>query len=267
MLVLGLVLAALIGLSLGTLGGGGSTLTVPIFVYVMGFEAKRAIAMSFPVVGGTSLVGALSHWRHGNVRWRTAFIFGAGAMIASFGSARLLAPLLSGETQLLLLGAVMLVAAISMFRNAGGRRVPESAGTDPVLSLPLLALTALGVGSLTGLLGVGGGFLIVPALALLAHMPIKQAVGTSLVIISMNTFSAYLGYTGTVDVPWGFVAAFTAIAVLGILAGTRLVRAATPAQLKRAFAIFLLVVGAFVFYQNRAVFHRAEPAGGVMRTH
>jgi len=267
MLVLGLALAALIGLSLGTLGGGGSTLTVPVFVYVLGFEAKRAIAMSFPVVGGTSLVGALSHWRHGNVRWRMAFIFGIVAMAASFGSAHLLAPLLTGQMQLLLLGAVMLVAATSMFRNAGGRRAPgASIGNSPV-SLPLLALTALGVGILTGLLGIGGGFLIVPALALLARMPIKQAVGTSLVIISMNTFSAYLGYAGKVDIPWGFVAGFTAIAVLGILAGTRLVRAATPAQLKRAFAIFLLVVGAFVFYQNRAVFHRAATQSAVERTH
>lgn len=267
MLPLGMALAALIGLSLGTLGGGGSTLTVPIFVYVMGFEAKRAIAMSFPVVGGTSLVGALSHWRHGNVRWRTAFIFGIVAMVASFASAHLLAPLLAGETQLLLLGAVMLVAAISMFRNAGGRRELADAAEDATLSWPLLSGTAIVVGMLTGLLGVGGGFLIVPALALLAHMPIKPAVGTSLVIIAMNTLSGYLGYAGTVDVPWGFVLGFTAIAVVGILVGTRVVHAATPAQLKRAFAIFLLLVGAFVLYQNRAVFHRAPVRGAVQQAH
>jgi len=266
MLLLGFILAALIGLSLGTLGGGGSTLTVPIFVYVMGFEAKRAIAMSFPVVGGTSLIGALSHWRHGNVRWRTALIFGVVAMVGAFGSAHLVAPLLTGEAQLLLLGAVMLVAAVSMFRNAGGRKAPAP-GAAPSLSLPLLMLTALGVGMLTGILGVGGGFLIVPALALLARVPIKEAVGTSLVIISMNTGSAYLGYAGKVDMPWGVVLAFTMIAILGILVGTRLVHAATPAQLKRAFAIFLLAVGGFVFYQNRAVFARTSPSSAVERAH
>lgn len=266
MLLLGFALAALIGLSLGTLGGGGSTLTVPIFVYVMGFEAKRAIAMSFPVVGGTSLVGALSHWRHGNVRWRTALVFGVVAMIGAFGSAHLIAPRLTGETQLLLLGTVMLIAAISMFRNAGGRRAPD-AEAPPSLSLPLLMLTALGVGMLTGILGVGGGFLIVPALALLARVPIKEAVGTSLVIISMNTGSAYLGSVGKVDVPWNVVLVFTTIAILGIFAGTRLVHAATPAQLKRAFAIFLLAVGGFVFYQNRAVFHRIPSPSAVERAH
>ncbi len=262
MLLAGFILAAFIGLSLGTLGGGGSTLTVPIFVYVMGFEAKRAIAMSFPVVGGTSLVGALSHWRHGNVRWRTALVFGVVAMAGAFGSAHLIAPLLTGETQLLLLGAVMLIAAISMFRNAGGRQAPES-DAPRSLSLPLLMLTALGVGMLTGILGIGGGFLIVPALALLARVPIKEAVGTSLVIISMNTGSAYLGYVGKVDVPWNVVLVFTAIAILGIFAGTRLVHAATPAQLKRAFAIFLLAVGGFVFYQNRAVFLRTPLSSAV----
>jgi uncharacterized membrane protein YfcA len=266
MLLAGFILAALIGLSLGTLGGGGSTLTVPIFVYVMGFEAKRAIAMSFPVVGGTSLVGALSHWRHGNVRWRTALVFGIVAMVGAFGSAHLIAPRLTGETQLLLLGGVMLVAAVSMFRNAGGRKVPD-AEAPASLSLPLLMLTALGVGMLTGILGIGGGFLIVPALALLARVPIKEAVGTSLVIISMNTGSAYLGYVGKVDIPWGVVLAFTAIAILGILAGTRLVRAATPAQLKRAFAIFLLAVGGFVFYENRAVFERTSPSSAVEQAH
>lgn len=266
MLLLGFALAALIGLSLGTLGGGGSTLTVPIFVYVMGFEAKVAIAMSFPVVGGTSLVGALSHWRHGNVRWRMALVFGADAMLGAFGSAHLLAPLLTGETQLLLLGAVMLLAAISMFRNAGGRRAVEPHDAPP-LSLPLLLLTAMGVGILTGLLGIGGGFLIVPALALLARVPIKEAVGTSLVIIAMNTTSGYLGYAGKVDIPWGVVFAFTLIAILGILAGTRLVHAATPVQLKRAFAIFLLAVGGFVFYQNRAVFQRSPLSSAIEQAH
>ena len=257
MLLLGLALAALIGLSLATLGGGGSTLTVPIFVYVLGFEAKRAIAMSFPVVGGTSLAGALSHWRHGNVRWKTAFVFGIIAMVGSYLSARHLAPLIRGEAQLLLLGLVMLVAAVSMIRNAAGRRA--AGPTASPVSLPLLAATALGVGTLTGLLGIGGGFLIVPALALLARVPMKQAVGTSLVVITMNTASGFLGSAGHADIPWGFVAGFTAVAVTGIVAGTQLVRVASPAQLKRGFAVFLLLVGGFVFFQNRAVFRHAAP--------
>src|SRR5688572_22650780 len=173
MTALGLVLAALIGLSLGMLGGGGSTLTVPVFVYVLGFDPKSAIAMSLPVVGAASLVGAASHWRAGQVQVKTALLFGLVAMAGSFLSARLLAPRVSGGLQLALLAIVMLAAAVSMFRNAGGRRQAEGSSARPA-SPPILAAVALAVGTLTGLVGIGGGFLIVPALVLLARVPMKE---------------------------------------------------------------------------------------------
>jgi uncharacterized membrane protein YfcA len=250
MTALGLALAALIGLSLGMLGGGGSTLTVPVFVYVLGFDPKSAIAMSLPVVGAASLVGAASHWRAGQVQLKTALLFGLVAMAGSFLSARLLAPRVSGGLQLALLAIVMLAAAASMFRNAGGPRRAEGAAARPP-SVPILAVVALGVGTLTGLVGIGGGFLIVPALVLLARVPMKEAVGTSLLVIAMNTFSGYLGYAAHTRVPWGFLAGFTAVAIVGILGGTHLTRFVSQAQLKRAFAVFLLCVGAFILYQNR----------------
>jgi uncharacterized protein len=248
--ILGFALAALIGLSLGLLGGGGSTLTVPVFVYVLGFDPKDAIAMSLPVVGATSLVGAASHWRSGNVRVKTALVFGAVAMVGSYGAARFLAPLMSGALQLALLAIVMLAAAISMFRSAGRGRSTAGDGDRP-LALPLLGLVALLVGAMTGIVGIGGGFLIVPALVLLARVPIKEAIGTSLLVIAMNTASGYVGYAGRTTMAWGFLAGFTLIAIGGILAGARLVQYVSQAQLKRAFAVFLIAVGAFVLIQNR----------------
>ena len=255
--LLGFALAALVGLSLGLLGGGGSTLAVPILVYVLGFGAKTAIAMSLPIVGTTSLVGALGHWRSGNVRIRTALIFGLAAMGGAFSGARL-ASFMSGSVQLTILGVVMLVAAVAMFRGGIRAGVPRQTPSNPAL-VPLL-VTAVGVGALTGIVGIGGGFLIVPALVLLAGLPMKQAVGTSLIVIAMNSFSGLAGYLGRVAVPWGFTAAFTGIAILGIVAGTALVRFASQDQLRRAFAVFLVGVGLFTLYQNREVFSTAGTA-------
>lgn len=253
---LGFILAGLIGLSLGLLGGGGSILTVPIFVYVMGFGAKQAIAMSLPVVGATSLVGAAGHWRAGNVRLRTALFFGLIAMAGSYAGARL-AVFVSGAAQLALLGVVMLAAAISMFRSGRQGRAEQDfiqeRRTGQRLSFPILVAVGLAVGILTGLVGIGGGFLIVPALVVLAKVPMKQAVGTSLLVIAMNSASGFLGYFGSVEIPWGLMALFTSIAVAGILVGTHLIRFVSQSVLKRAFAIFLVVLGVLILYQNRGV--------------
>jgi uncharacterized protein len=254
MTLLGFLLAALIGVILGLLGAGGSILTVPVLVYVLGFAAKPAIAMSLPIVGTTSLVGALRHWRSGNVQLRTAIPFGLIAMVGSYTGARL-AGFISGGAQLALLGLAMVGAAISMLR--GARVAPDAAAMAPSVtrrSLGVLAATGLGIGLLTGIVGIGGGFLIVPALVVLARVPMKQAVGTSLVVIAMNTASGALGYAGQFDFPWPFVIAFTAIAVIGILVGTRMVRFVSQGALRRAFAVFLVALGVLILYQNRATF-------------
>lgn len=250
---IGLLLASVIGLSLGLLGGGGSILTVPIFVYVLGYAAKPAIAMSLPVVGATSLVGALGHWRAGNVDLRQAFSFGIVAMVGAYAGARV-AVLVSGVVQLTLLAIVMLGAAISMLRQTAARPTSVSAVDAEPVSRWLVLVVGLGVGMLTGLVGIGGGFLIVPALVLGARLPMKQAAGTSLVVIALNSLSGFAGYVGQVDVPWRFVAMFTAVAISGILAGMYLVRFVSQRALKRAFAIFLLVMSGVILYQNRGVF-------------
>ena len=260
MVVIGYALAALVGLSLGLLGGGGSILTVPIFVYVLGYDAKLAIAMSLPVIGVTSLVGAASHWRAGNVNIRTAVTFGLVAMVGAYGGAQL-ARLMDGAVQLALLAGIMLIAAVMMYRS--GRLTPslaaDPAGAQhrrPVLLVPV----ALAVGVITGVVGIGGGFLVVPALVLLARAPMTQAVGTSLLVIAMNSAAGFAGYVGQVEVPWAFMMAFTGIAVTGILAGTYLVRYVSPRALKQAFALFLIVMGSFMLYRNRAAFMRNADA-------
>jgi uncharacterized membrane protein YfcA len=245
MLAVGLALAALIGVALGLLGGGGSILTVPVLVYVLGVAPKPAIAMSLPVVGITSLISAGMHWRRGNVRVPTAITFGLLAMVGAFAGAKL-AVFLSGGAQLMLLSVVMLAAAASMLR--GSRR--EADASAPA-RLTRLVPVALGVGVLTGLVGIGGGFLVVPALVLLARVPMRQAVGTSLLVIAMNSASGFVGYLGSVNVDWNFLTGFTGTAIAGALVGTAVVSRVPQAALKRGFAVFLLVIGGFVLYKNR----------------
>jgi len=250
--MIGYVLALAIGLSLGTLGGGGSILTVPIFVYVMGYTAKQGIAMSLVVVGATSLVGAFRHWRAGNFDVRAAIVFGVLAM----GGARLgaeIARLLPGIVQLALLGIVMLVAAALMLRRREESAVVPARSAGLVSSAAATAGVGLGVGILTGLVGTGGGFLFVPALVLLARLPMKTAVGTSLFVITLSTAAGAFGYRGQAAVPWGVVALFTLIAIVGIFIGTRLLRFVSQQALRRAFAYFLFGMAGFVLYQNRAV--------------
>ena len=267
MALLGLPLAALIGLSLGLLGGGGSILAVPVLVYVAGFDPKQGIAMGLAVVGVTSLAGAVGHARRGNVSFRAAAIFGGVAMVGTFGGAKL-AAFMSGGVQLALFGATMLVAAVAMLRSgrrARAAKIPEA--PRPPASFPILAAAALGVGVLTGVAGVGGGFLVVPALALLAGLPMHRAVGTSLAVIAFNSLTGFVGYLGQVDVPWAYLGAFVSIAVGGSVAGAWLSRFFSQAALKSSFSALLLVMGALVLVANRDVLlgavqtaHAAEPA-------
>ena len=249
-LALAALFAAAIGLTLGLIGGGGSILTVPVFAYVLGYPAKDAIAMALPEVGVTSLVGVVGHWRAGNVNARVAMAFGLVAMLGSFGGAQL-ARMLSGAVQLTLLGAVMIVAALSMLRVAP--RGDEPHETVKPQSFILIGAVGLGVGMLTGLVGIGGGFIIVPALVLIVGVPIRNAIGTSLAVIAMNSLSGFLGYVGQAAFDWRAIGLFTIITVAGILVGTRIGAFVRAARLKQGFAIFLLVVATYILYQNRGV--------------
>lgn len=257
--MIGFLLALFVGLSLGLLGGGGSVLTVPIFKYVLGFDAKQAIAMSLIVVGALSLIGAARHWNAGRVDLRVAAIMGGIAIPASYAAARL-AVFISGAVQLSMFAVVVCVAAISMLRP----RQDDNETAAPA-HLARMFPAALGVGALTGLIGVGGGFLIVPTLVLFGGVPMKVAIGTSLLVIAANCAAGFAGYVGQVTIPWISVAEFTAIAAVGIFGGAYLCEFVSPARLRRGFAVLLLGVGIAVFAQGGRKL-KAVPAAAPAKT-
>ena len=258
MLAAAIVPGVVIGLALGLLGGGGSVLTVPIFVYVLGFSPKEAIAMSLAVVGATSAFGTVGHWRVGHVNARIAIVFGGVAMLGTLFGVRL-ARFIPGTTQMFLFGAVMLAAAVFMVR--GRPRCDEERGTDaasPVMSAVKVIPGGLLVGSLTGIVGVGGGFLIVPALVLM-RMPLREAVGTSLLVITGTCVVGFLGYLGHVRVDWVAVALVAAGTLPGIAMGSYLHELVPQSVLRRGFAVFLVVIAAFIFIETMGPLTAVSP--------
>lgn len=250
------LLAVAIGFTLGMLGGGGSILTVPVFVYVGQFDPKTAIAMSFVVVGSASLFGAANHWRAGTVLPRVAIAFGGVTMVGALAGARL-ATLLSGATQLLILSVAIIAAAISML-SGGVQSAADAAPTGWRTTLsPALVAVGLGVGVLTGIVGIGGGFLIVPALIVLAKVPTRSAIGTSLVVITMNSVAGLAAYATITDIPVVYVATFTALAIVGVFGGVRAAHVMPAATLRRVFAVFLLILGGAILYQSRGALSTA----------
>ncbi|MER7420206.1 sulfite exporter TauE/SafE family protein [Micromonospora peucetia] len=239
-------LAVLIGISLGLLGGGGSILAVPLLVYVADLPAKEAIATSLLVVGVTSAVGVLPHARAGRIRWRTGLVFGAAGMAGAYAGGRLAEFVPAG---LLLTGfaLMMLATAVAMIR---GRRPAAGKPVAHELPVPRVVLDGVVVGLVTGLVGAGGGFLVVPALALLGGLPMPVAVGTSLVVIAMKSFAGLAGYLSSVSIDWGLAAAVTAAAVVGSLLGGRLAGRIPEDVLRKAFGWFVVVMGVFVLAQQ-----------------
>ena len=252
MIVLTIALALTVGLTLGLLGGGGSILTVPTLVYALGVDPKAAVVMSLPIIGGAALVGAVQHWRLGHIELKSAIPFGIAAMVGAFAGARL-AGGLSGRTQLLILGVVMLVAAVSLAWPPRIRQEEKEHGQAARRSSLGLLAVGVGVGVLTGLVGVGGGFLIVPALVLLGGLTMTHAVGTSLLVIAMNTAAAYAGHHGTEGVAWDLVLLFGAFVAVGIVIGGRLIRRVNQVVLKRAFSVLILVIALLLIWQNQSI--------------
>ena len=245
MLAIAIALSLLIGLSLGLLGGGGSILTVPILVYALGVEAKAAIASSLVIVGITSLAAMIQHARAGNVEWRTGLVFGAAGMVGAFGGG-VLADFFSGRTLLLLFAGMMVATSIAMFR--GRKEVADEAPHRP--STAKIVLDGVVVGAVTGLVGAGGGFLVVPALALLGGLPMKKAVGTSLLVIAMKSFAGYLGHASHVTIDAQLTAIVAASAVVGSLVGGIVASRVRPEVLRKGFAAFVLVMAAFQIVQE-----------------
>ncbi|MBX3184284.1 MAG: sulfite exporter TauE/SafE family protein [Polyangiaceae bacterium] len=240
MMALGMLLAVAVGLLLGMLGGGGSILAVPILVYVMGLGAKQAVATSLIVVAITSAVGAVQHGRTGSVRWRVGFGFGAASMVGAYGGGRV-AAYLPGTVILALFGVMLLATALAMLvrrERSEGSREPHrrSAWWIPVEGLV--------VGAVTGLVGAGGGFLVVPALIVLGGLGVKEAIGTSLLVITLKSAAGAVGYLGHVEMDWAVALGFSSAAVVGLVIGARLAERLPAQVLTRGFGGFVLLVGA-----------------------
>lgn len=245
MILLTLILAIGVGISLGMLGGGGSILTVPLLVYVAGQDPKVAIATSLLVVGVTSAAGALTHARAGRVQWRTGLIFGAAGMVGAYAGGRL-AEYIPGTWLLLAFAAIMAVTAVAMLR---GRREPAH-DPDHQMRVGHIILDGIVVGAVTGLVGAGGGFLVVPALALLGGLPMSIAVGTSLVVIAMKSGAGLLGYLASTTIDWALAGGVTAMAVVGSVIGGRLANRVSEDKLRKGFGWFVAVMAVIMLVQE-----------------
>ena len=240
------LLTGVMGLVLGLLGGGGSILAVPILVYVLGIVAHAAIAFSLVLVGATALVAALLHNRKARVDWKDGLLFASfGApmnLLAAYFSRRFSGPLL-----LLLFGMVMGIAGIALLRRGEKHQdAPHKHDIGPAIA------SGAAVGLLTGFLGIGGGFLIVPALVLFLEMPMKLACGTSLLVISANSAVALFGRLHSLQLPWIPLLALTAPSLVATYFGVGLSERFSAAQLRKAFAVFIIVLGIFMMANNAA---------------
>jgi len=261
--IIGYFASALIGVSLGLIGGGGSILTVPVLVYLFGVDPVLATAYSLFIVGSTSLVGAFPKYREGLVNLKTAFIFGIPAILAVYVTRAYLVPLIPDPVfsmgsfavskAMFVMGIfaiLMVFAAYSMIRNPKNRPKEAEATGPQKFNYPMILMEGAVVGMLTGLVGAGGGFLIIPALVLFSKLPMKQAVGTSLLIIAAKSL---IGFTG--DLPhyvmdWTLLGIVTALAIVGIFIGNRLSRKVDGDKLKKAFGWFVLVMGIYILIKE-----------------
>jgi len=254
--IIGFAAAILIGVSLGLIGGGGSILTVPVLVYILGIDPVLATAYSLFVVGSTSLVGAGTYMKKGLVNYKTALVFAVPSFIAVFLTRKFLVPALPnplfslGESIItknigimVFFALIMLAASYSMIRGKKGESEEEK---DVKFNLPMIALEGSVVGVITGIVGAGGGFLIIPALVLLAKLPMKMAVGTSLLIIAAKSLIGFLGDLSSQTIDWQLLLVFTGLSIVGIFIGSALSKKINEKVLKTGFGWFVLLMGIYI---------------------
>ena len=261
--ILGYLLAALVGISLGLIGSGGSILTVPILVYIMGVNPVLATAYSLFIVGSTALVGGIQSAFQKRVDFKTVLIFGIPSIAAVYATRMWLMPAIPKEifsigtlvitksiALMLLFAVVMILASISMIRSGKKKEIVDENATLKY-NYPMILLEGAVVGLLTGLVGAGGGFLIIPALVLLAKMPMKLAVGTSLFIIAAKSLIGFIGdLQGSEIIDWKLLGIFTAFAVAGIFIGIFLSKKVPGEKLKKGFGWFVLIMGIYIIIKE-----------------
>ncbi|HEY0464987.1 MAG TPA: sulfite exporter TauE/SafE family protein [Polyangiaceae bacterium] len=244
-LIPSLLLSGLIGLSLGIFGGGGSILAVPVLVLVTRLAPAAAVGTSLAMVGTTSLIASYAHYRRGQVKPNVALLFGLSGVVSAFLGAKLTA-LVSGSVIMHSFAALMLVVGVGMLFGKGRRAGVEGNGSPTRSRLTASVIAGAAVGLITGFLGVGGGFLVVPALIVIAGLDMRKAVGTSLLVIAINSAAGFLGHLGTGHLDLVLTAPLTAAAVAGALVGERVARHVSTSKLRRGFGLIVIAVGVTV---------------------
>jgi uncharacterized protein len=257
---IGYFASILIGVALGLIGGGGSILTVPVLVYLLGVDVVAATAYSLFIVGTTSAVGSIQYFMKGLVNKRTAIVFGIPSIIAVFLTRAYLVPAIPREVMtignfiltksilLMLLFAILMIAAsYSMIKKSS---TSVETNNTQVFNYPMILLEGAIVGVLTGLVGAGGGFLIIPALVILSKLPMKEAVGTSLVIIAAKSLIGFFGERSETAVDWATILTVTAFAMIGIVIGGLLSKRIDGEKLKPAFGWFVLLMGIYIILKE-----------------
>jgi uncharacterized protein len=261
MQIIGYAASILIGISLGLIGGGGSILTVPVLVYLFGVNPVLATAYSLFIVGSTSLVGAFPKYKQGLVNLKTALIFGAPAIAAVFATRAFLVPLIPNQVftvssfvvtksilMMILFALLMVFASISMIREK--KQINGNGEVKQKFNYPMILLEGAVVGLLTGLVGAGGGFLIIPALVLFSKLTMKQAVGTSLLIIAAKSLIGFTGDLPHYQMDWKLLLIVTGLAIIGIFVGNKLSHKIPGEKLKKGFGWFVLVMGIYIIIKE-----------------
>ncbi len=259
---MGYIAALFIGISLGLIGGGGSILTVPVLVYLFGINSVLSTSYSLFVVGSTSLVGAFNNYSKGLVRIKTALLFGLSSITTVFLTRKFLIPLIPEHiatiggfnitepiVTMVLFAILMMVASLSMIKSRQNK-TNETVADNKKVDLPKLLLYGVAIGIATGLLGAGGGFLLIPTLVLLVKLPMKEAVGTSLLIIALNSLIGFTGDLGHFTMNWFFLFKVTAVAIAGTFVGSLISKKIAGDKLKKGFGWFVLIMGIYILVKE-----------------
>lgn len=260
--IIGYIASLVIGISLGLIGGGGSILTVPVLVYLFRVQPVVATAYSLFIVGSTSLVGSFPKYKGNEINLKTALIFGLPSIAAVYATRAFIVPAIPDELftigsivftksllMMLLFAVLMVFASVSMIRSKK-EVVAEDENAVQKFNYPVILLEGVVVGILTGLVGAGGGFLIIPALVLLSKLPMKQAVGTSLLIIAAKSLIGFTGDLKNASMDWSLLLSVTGLAIIGIFIGNKLSKKVSAEGLKKGFGWFVLVMGIYIIVKE-----------------